>query len=137
MSTPAYVKGRMGRMSTEGTGGTLGPGSSDRAFFEALGRAIKVLRAERGLERKELAEASGVSYPYLSEIENGKKQPSSKAVLALAEALGVAPSDLLAMAEQRAGSSGPPPPPASPSLPSPSFPSDRTTHASQAAPMTA
>src|SRR6266511_3101113 len=105
-------------MSTEGTGGTLGPGSSDRAFFEALGRAIKVLRAERGLERKELAEASGVSYPYLSEIENGKKRPSSNALLALAEALGIAPSDMLAMAEERMGSPSASSPPQSASPPS-------------------
>ncbi len=87
-------------MSTQG--GTGGTGSlDDPAFYEALGRAIKVLRAERGVERRELAEASGISYPYLSEIENGKKRASSKALIAIAEALGVAPSDLLAMAEDR------------------------------------
>jgi transcriptional regulator with XRE-family HTH domain len=35
-----------------------------------------------------VAEASGLSYPYLSEIENGKKRPSSRALEGIAEALG-------------------------------------------------
>src|SRR5712692_9612075 len=48
-------------------------------FYRALGRAIKVTRAEQGLERKELSRLSGVSYPYLSEIEKGKKRPSTEA----------------------------------------------------------
>lgn len=71
----------------------------DEAFHEALGRALKVLRAERGLERKDLAEMAGLSYPYVSEIESGKKRPSSRAVLALAEALGVPAHHLWEMAD--------------------------------------
>jgi len=74
-------------------------GGESPLFYEALGRAIKVMRAEQGLERKDLAEAAGVSYPYLAEIENGKKRPSSKALLAVAEALGVRPYRLLERAE--------------------------------------
>src|SRR5258708_30671137 len=46
-------------------------------FYEALGRAIKVTRAEQGLERKELARLSGLSYPYLSEIERPESRASS------------------------------------------------------------
>lgn len=72
----------------------------------ALGRAIRVLRTEQGLNRKELAEASGISYPYLSEIEAGKKQPSSKVLLVLAQALGVSPSDFMALAEARVQGEG-------------------------------
>ena|SRR5436190_19378006 len=68
-------------------------------LYEALGRAIRAIRAELGMDRRELAELSGVSYPYLSEIENGKKRPSSRALVALAEALGMAPSELLQRAE--------------------------------------
>ena len=69
-------------------------------FYEALGRAIRAIRAEQGVERRELAERSGVSYPYLSEIENGKKRPSSRALVALAEALRMPPSELLQRAEE-------------------------------------
>ena len=64
-----------------------------------LGRAIMAARAERGLKRKELAEAADLSYPYVAEIENGGKQPSAKALQALARALGTSPSQLLARSE--------------------------------------
>lgn len=68
-------------------------------YDEALGRAIKVLRTEQGLERRELAEAAGVSYSYLAEIENGNKPPSSQVLFALCEVLGVRPSQLHAAAD--------------------------------------
>jgi transcriptional regulator with XRE-family HTH domain len=71
------------------------------AHAAALGRAIKVLRTDQGLDRAELAEASGLSYPYLSEIENGKKRPSSRALEGIAEALGMRPHELMASAESR------------------------------------
>lgn len=71
----------------------------DPAYYRALGRAIKLERVARGMERRNLAEASGVSYPYLSEIESGSKRPSSRALLAIAEALGVPPSSLMGAAE--------------------------------------
>lgn len=64
-----------------------------------VGRAIRVLRNEIGINRKELAERSGVSYPYLSEVEAGKKSPSSKTVRAIADALGVRVHRLLEIAE--------------------------------------
>lgn len=69
-------------------------------YYEFLGRAIKVERTARGMDRRALAERSGLSYPYLSEIENGSKRPSSQAVLLIAEALGLGPSELMAAAER-------------------------------------
>jgi transcriptional regulator with XRE-family HTH domain len=75
-----------------------GPGK-----WEALGRAIKVERVARGWERKDLAERSGLSYTYLSEIESGKKRPSWGALGSIAEALGVRPSELLDVAETWTG----------------------------------
>ena len=66
---------------------------------EAIGRAIRVIRTEQGLSRKELAERSGLSYPYVSEIETGKKSPSSKALRSIADAVGLPPHELLAAAE--------------------------------------
>lgn len=70
--------------------------------WAALGHVIKVERVARGLERKELAEMAGISYPYLSEIETGKKRPSWSALGAIADALTLRASDLLAAAETRA-----------------------------------
>jgi len=73
------------------------PRSKD--FYGALGRAIKVTRTEQGIERKELARLSGLSYPYLSEIEKGKKRASTEALLPIARALGLRHSELLERAE--------------------------------------
>ena len=73
------------------------PRSKD--FYGALGRAIKVTRTEQGIERKELARLSGLSYPYLSEIEKGKKRASTEALLPIARALGLRQSELLERAE--------------------------------------
>jgi len=87
----------MTRKPSARRGGSLGP--EDPAFYQALGRAIRVARTERGLERKDLAEAAGVSYPYLSDIESGRGRPSSRALLTIAKALGMPLHDLLRKAE--------------------------------------
>ena len=52
-----------------------------------------------GLGRKDLAEAAGVSYAYLSDIETGRGRPGSRSFLAIAEALGLSPSELMREAE--------------------------------------
>ena len=83
-----------------------GPGSpedsprEDPVFAEALGRAIKVIRTGLDVGRPQLAERAGLSYSYLAEIENGKKQASSSAQQAIAKALGISGSELLAAAEE-------------------------------------
>lgn len=71
---------------------------------EALGRAIKTLRTALGIDRKTLAERAGLSYPYLSQIENGQRDPSTAKLTALAGQLGVQLHDLYEVAE------GTPPP---------------------------
>lgn len=75
------------------------PETDDPAFYEAFGRAIKVARTERGLSRKQLAEAALVSYAYISDLESGRGRPSSHALLLVAKALGMSPSTLMASAE--------------------------------------
>jgi len=83
-----------------GRGSRKRPSSrEDPAFYESLGNAIKVIRTQQRLERKQLAEAAGVSYAYLSDIETGRGRPSSGALLAIAEALGMAPHELMFAAE--------------------------------------
>jgi DNA-binding XRE family transcriptional regulator len=56
--------------------------------------AIKIVRKYRDLTQAELAGQAGLSRPYLTEIETGKKQGSVKAIRAIAETLGV-PTGLL------------------------------------------
>jgi transcriptional regulator with XRE-family HTH domain len=90
------------------------PPREDPALGEALGRAIKVIRTAQDVGRRDLAERAGLSYSYLAEIENGRKQASSSAQQAIASALGIPVSELIAaaegmaeqIAEERAGSSG-------------------------------
>lgn len=65
-----------------------------------LGRALACTRIERGWKRQHLVEMVGMSYPYLSEIENGHKTPGSAMLARLADALGTTTAVLLARAEQ-------------------------------------
>lgn len=66
-----------------------------------LGRAIMALRAERGMGRRELAVAAGLSYPYMSQIETGEKSnPTALRLMAVARALGVGIEDLFKYAER-------------------------------------
>lgn len=65
----------------------------------ALGRAIAVRRLELGLTRREVASRSGLSYPFVCEIERGEKQPSADSLRALAGALSLTPGELLARAD--------------------------------------
>lgn len=55
----------------------------------AKDNAIKILRKYRGFTQAELAEKAGISRPYLTEIETGKKDGSVRAIKSIAEALGV------------------------------------------------
>ena len=64
-------------------GGAKVPETQDPAYYEALGRAIKVARTELGLSRKELAARAKISYPYIADIESGRGRPSSSALLAV------------------------------------------------------
>lgn len=67
-----------------------------------LGRALAAARSAKGLKRMALKERSGVSYPYIAEIENGGKYPSQAVLTKLAEALEPTPFELQRQAEQLA-----------------------------------
>lgn len=71
-----------------------------------LGARLRALRKERGLTLVRLAEATGLSNPFLSQIERGKARPSLTSLAAIAGALDCPVSDLL----------GPPSEAAEPSL---------------------
>ncbi len=61
---------------------------------EVLGSRLRVLRAERGETLSETAERAGISPQYLSEVERGRKEPSSEMIAALAGALDITLADL-------------------------------------------
>lgn len=77
-----------------------GTGQERAALTSALGKAIAIRRLELGLKRNDLRDRSGLSYPYIAELENGSKAASSKALGALAEALELSVSELMARAEE-------------------------------------
>jgi transcriptional regulator with XRE-family HTH domain len=62
-----------------------------------LGRFLEHRRHELGLSRRELAERSGLSYPYISQLETGDREPALKAMRALAPVLDVRPEELAAL----------------------------------------
>lgn len=55
---------------------------------EVLGQRLRELRTERRETLTETAERAGISPQYLSEVERGRKEPSSEMIAALAGALG-------------------------------------------------
>ena len=50
---------------------------------------IKVWRKHRGLTQQQLANAAGISKPYLSQIEVGKRTGTTEILSEIAKALGV------------------------------------------------
>lgn len=55
---------------------------------EVLGRRLRATRQRRGQRLVDVAERAGVSPQYLSEIERGRKEPSSEMIAAVCGALG-------------------------------------------------
>ena len=62
-----------------------------------LGRFLEHRRRELGLSRRDLAERSELSYPYVSQLETGDREPSLKTMRALAPVLDVRPEELAAL----------------------------------------
>lgn len=61
----------------------------------AVARLLSRLRAERGWSLRELAERSGLSIAYVSELENGRKLPTLETFAQLARAYDVSVAELL------------------------------------------
>src|ERR1700678_3523142 len=61
---------------------------------EVLGHRLRTLRADRDETLAQTAERAGISPQYLSEIERGRKEPSSEMIAALAGALDTTLADL-------------------------------------------
>jgi transcriptional regulator with XRE-family HTH domain len=55
---------------------------------DVLGRRLRALRLDQQETISETAGRAGISPQYLSEIERGRKEPSSEMIAALAGALG-------------------------------------------------
>ena len=62
--------------------------------WEVMGRAIKERRLGQPFTLVELAERAGLSQPFLSQVENGRAQPSMASLYRIASALGTTPQAL-------------------------------------------
>lgn len=70
------------------------PGAPEPLWREAVGRELRAERQRAGRTLTDVAEESGVSMQYLSEVERGLKEPSSEILGAVAGALGLRLVDL-------------------------------------------
>ncbi|MFK8010318.1 MAG: helix-turn-helix domain-containing protein [Saprospiraceae bacterium] len=54
-----------------------------------IGSAIKKIRLKKNIKQVTLAKESGISVSYLSEIENGKKNPDVRIINQISDALSI------------------------------------------------
>ncbi len=69
-------------------------------FQVALGKAVRERRLELGLTQEALANDSGLHQRWISNVEQGWRNPSLRSLQRLAGALGLKPSELLARGER-------------------------------------
>jgi transcriptional regulator with XRE-family HTH domain len=55
-----------------------------------VGRNVRRIRLEKGLTQEQFAERSGFTQQYISDLEQGKRNPTVVTLFELAQALGVA-----------------------------------------------
>lgn len=88
-------------------------GTQEPLWREAVGRQLRAERTSRGERIADVASRAGVSPQYLSEVERGRKDPSSEMLSALAGALDLTVREVTRrastqLAVMRSGPSGPP-----------------------------
>jgi transcriptional regulator with XRE-family HTH domain len=76
------------------------PTPQEPLWREVLGQRLRALRLDQRETLSETAGRAGISPQYLSEVERGRKEPSSEMIAALAGALGITLTELT---EQLAG----------------------------------
>jgi DNA-binding XRE family transcriptional regulator len=70
------------------------PSFSDSAIQRAFGDRVRALRAEKGWTQEQLVDRTGLDRAYLSEVENGHRNPSLLTVARIAGAFGIEISEL-------------------------------------------
>lgn len=67
----------------------------DTINYKLVGTRISDWRKRLNITQDDLAFLTGISIPYISEIENGKKRPSLDIIVAVSDAIGVTVDELL------------------------------------------
>jgi transcriptional regulator with XRE-family HTH domain len=75
-------------------------GTSPKTGDIELGMRVAARREELGMSRKELAEATSLSYPYIAQIETGYRLPSTKHQVILSKVLGLSLDELFSTGEE-------------------------------------
>ena len=74
----------------------VGPGGRRPLLRKLVGEVLRRYRLEQRRTLAEVAREACVSVPYLSEVERGRKEPSSEILAAVCDSLRIELSDLLA-----------------------------------------
>jgi XRE family aerobic/anaerobic benzoate catabolism transcriptional regulator len=78
-----------------------GEGPADEAYLRRVGERVRLGRARRGMSRKVLSTASGVSERYLAELERGAGNASLLVLRQIADALGLEAAELVSDRPER------------------------------------
>ena len=74
---------------------------ADEAYLKRVGERVRLARARRGMSRKSLSRASGVSERYLAELERGAGNASLLVLRQIADALSIEAAALVSDAPER------------------------------------
>ena len=69
---------------------------SPKIGTKEFGDLLRTARERRGMSRNDLVEATGLSYPYISQLETAYRKPSPAAIQKLADALGISLDEIFA-----------------------------------------
>ncbi|KRE70879.1 hypothetical protein ASL11_11335 [Paenibacillus sp. Soil750] len=64
-----------------------------------FGKVLKSLRIKKGITQEQLATISTLERTYISELENGKYQPTLTSIFDIARGLNMKPSELVRLVE--------------------------------------
>ena len=67
----------------------------EKELLVTFGQRVKDARKRLGMSQQQFAEKAGISVPYLSEIENGKKKASIIALYSICTGTGVSPNEII------------------------------------------
>ena len=62
---------------------------------QKLGKNLKRIRTEKGISQGDIVKASGIDKAMISNIENGKTNPTLATIAKLAKAIGVSVGELM------------------------------------------
>lgn len=63
--------------------------------FKMMGVRIKSFRSDKGFSQEDLSQAVDVDIQHIASIENGRRKPSLKLLISIANALSVSADDIL------------------------------------------